>query len=111
MMLEVVLLLLAGMGSVLVSLALLAGMISAIRFVDERLNLRRIRKYAERIVPSLPEDDVSDEVAAVIAAAVATTLRRKAVVRRIRVFSAGGAWSSTGRLNIMASHHFGKRRT
>lgn len=110
-LLESVLLLVVGMGVVLISLTLLAWMIGGIKFVDEKLNLRRIRTYAERVAPTLPEDDVSDEVAAVIAAAVATTFRKKAVVRRIRVFSPGGAWSSTGRINIMASHHFGKRRT
>lgn len=111
-LLETVLLLVVGMTGVMVSLVFLAGMIAMFKIVDDRLNTWRIRRYAEKVAQKLPEDELSDELAAVIAAAVTTTLRKPVRVRRIRLFDAqaSGAWTSTGRLNIMASHHIARRK-
>lgn len=112
-LLEGLLLLAAGMTGVILSLLLLDWLIVGIRKADEAFNSWRIRTYTEKVAPTLTEDDVSDELAAVISAAVAATMKRPMVVRRIRLFDAhgGGAWSSTGRLNIMASHHIARRKT
>ena len=51
-------------------------------------------------------DLISDEVAAVIAAAVATTMGPKVRVRRIRHtgLEEAGVWSRQGRVIIMAGH-------
>jgi Na+-transporting methylmalonyl-CoA/oxaloacetate decarboxylase gamma subunit len=111
-LLESLLLLVVGMIGVMVSLLFLAAMIGAFKVVDEWLNSWKIRRYAEKVAVSLPQDELSDELAAVLAAAATTTLKRPVRIRRVRLFDAyaGGAWASTGRLNIMASHHIARRK-
>lgn len=111
-LLESLVLLFAGMTGVMLSLLFLAGMISAIKFLDERFNSWRIRRYSEKVATALPEDELSDEIAAIITAAVAATLKKPVRIRRLRLFDAdaGAAWSSMGRLNIMASHHIARRK-
>jgi sodium pump decarboxylase gamma subunit len=111
-LLESVLLLLVGMTGVMLSLVFLAGMIAMFKIVDERLNAWKIRRYSEKVAVKLPEDELSDERVAVITAAVSTILKKPIRIRRIRLFDAqaSGAWTSTGRLNIMASHHIARRK-
>jgi Na+-transporting methylmalonyl-CoA/oxaloacetate decarboxylase gamma subunit len=110
---ESLLLLAVGMTGVMASLVFLAAMIASFKMIDERMNSWKIRRYAERVATHLPEDEPGDELTAVIAAAVAATLRRPVRIRRVRLFNApgSGAWSSMGRLNIMASHHIARRKS
>ena len=63
--------------------------------------------------PVSVEQELSDELVAVIAAAAAETLTATIVVKRIQFLNdaATGAWATTGRLNIMASHQISKRNT
>lgn len=111
-LLESLLLLLVGMASVLASLLLLAGMISGLKTLDERINRLRIRRYSEKIESENKEDEVNDEFAAILAAAAMTTVRKPVLIRRVRFLeeTQGGAWASTGRLSIMASHRIIKRK-
>ena len=110
---EALLLMVAGLSAVFSALLLLAGMIRLLEWADTRLNSLRIRKYAEKVDSHQIEDDVNDEVVAVITAAIATTLKQPVVVRKIHFLSSGPgpAWAVTGRLNIMASHAIAKRKS
>jgi sodium pump decarboxylase gamma subunit len=110
---EAVLLLVVGMSIVFSALVLLAGMIGFLEWADTRINSLKIRKYAERVEAHQVDDDVNDEVVAVITAAITTTLKQPVVVRKIRFLSSGSepAWAVTGRLNIMASHAIAKRKS
>ena len=110
---EAVLLMVAGMSAVFSALLLLAGMIRLLEWTDTRLNSLRIRKYAEKLESHQIEDDVNDEVVAVITAAISTTLKQPVIVRKIRFLNSGPgpAWAVTGRLNIMASHAIAKRKS
>lgn len=109
---ESLLLLVVGMTIVLASLLLLAGMISGLKTLDERINRFRIRRYSEKVETEKKEDEVNDELVAILAAAVMTTLRKPVLVRKVRFLgeTQGGAWASTGRLSIMASHRIIKRK-
>lgn len=113
MILETLLLLVVGMGVVFAALFLLAGMIRAMEWTDRRINAFRIRTYAEKVETHKVDEEINDEVVAVIAAAVTAAIRKPVVVRRIRFLSDGPApaWSVTGRLNIMASHAIAKRKS
>jgi Na+-transporting methylmalonyl-CoA/oxaloacetate decarboxylase gamma subunit len=106
-------LLIVGLGGVFAALLLMAGMIWMMRSSDEWLNAFRIRRYAKKVEEKASEDEVNDEVIAVIAAATATALRRHVRIRKIRFLGtqAPGAWAVTGRLNVMASHQISKRKT
>jgi sodium pump decarboxylase gamma subunit len=110
---EAVLLLVVGMAVVFSALLLLAGMIRLLEWADRRINAVRIRTYATKVETHQVDDDVNDEIVAVITAAIATTLRKPVVVRKIRFLSSGSepAWAVTGRLNIMASHAITKRKS
>jgi sodium pump decarboxylase gamma subunit len=110
---ESFLLLVVGMSGVFLSLMFLAGMIWTFRFADEELNKRRIKKYAAKVETKQVEDDINDELVAVIVAAASATLHKAVTVRRVQFLGqqAGGAWSVTGRLNIMASHAISKRKS
>jgi hypothetical protein len=72
-----------------------------------------LRKDPVAETPAPAEEELSDELIAVIAAAAAETLIAKVVVRRIQFLNdtSTGAWATTGRLNIMASHQISKRNT
>jgi sodium pump decarboxylase gamma subunit len=112
-LLEAALLLVAGLTVTFTALGLLAGMIQVMNLLDERFNAFRIRRYSEKVETREVEEEINDELVAVITAAVESTLKRPVVIRRIRLF--GGvedpAWAVTGRLNIMASHAISKRRS
>lgn len=108
---EALLVLLVGMTTVFACLSLLALLIWAVRTVDERLNAWRIRSYAAT-VSTLPEEEINDELAAVIAAAAIAALRHPLEIRRMRFLGpeAGRTWTATGRLNIMGSHAVQRKR-
>ncbi len=110
---EALLLLVVGMASVFAALFLLAGMIRFLEWADSRINTIRIRKYADKVETHQVDDDVNDEIVAVITAAIAATIRKPVVVRKIRFLESGAepAWAVTGRLNIMASHAITKRKS
>lgn len=110
--LESAMLLIVGMGGVFAALLLMAGMIWMMRSSDEWLNAIRIKRYAKKVEEKPSDDEVNDEVIAVIAAATATALRRHVRVRKIRFLGAQapGAWAVTGRLNVMASHQISKKK-
>jgi hypothetical protein len=95
-----------GMGGVFCALLFLAGMIKLFQSTDEWLNRRRIRQYAEKVDSHEVDDALNDEIVAVLSAAVAITLKKRIVVRKIHFLDnrASGAWATTGRLNIMGSH-------
>lgn len=100
-----------GMTGVFSSLVLLAGVIWLMRSLDEWVNARRIRRYAASVEASDQPDELNDEIVAVISAAAALTLRRPVRVRRVQFLEdrPGTVWTSSGRLNIMASHALGRR--
>jgi len=109
---ESLLLLLVGMAVTLTSLSSLAGMIWVMKWVDEKLNARKIRTYAQKVETHQVDDEVNDEVVAVIAAAAAAAIKKRVTIKRITFLSPGPgqAWAVTGRLNIMASHAIAKRK-
>jgi sodium pump decarboxylase gamma subunit len=108
-----ILLLVIGMSVTITVLASLAGLIWLLKAVDEKVNSRRIRTYAEKVETHKVDVDVNDEIVAVLAAAAAATLRRPVSIRRVRFLipSAEPAWAVTGRLNIMASHAISRRKS
>ena len=109
---ESVVLLAVGVTGVFVCLLLLALMIWAFRTADEWLNKKRIQKYSERVESHLADEDINDELVAVLSAAASSILKKHIKVRRIHFLgdTEGTSWASTGRLNIMASHLIPKRK-
>jgi sodium pump decarboxylase gamma subunit len=100
------------LGIVLVTFVVLIVAVRVIRWADERLNALRIAEYAQKVESHQIDDELNDEVIAVITAAVAATLKKPVLVRTIRFLSTDSepAWAVTGRLNIMASHAIAKRK-
>jgi sodium pump decarboxylase gamma subunit len=113
LLLEATLILAVGMLVVFLSLLLFAGLIVALRAADEQFNLFRIRRYTRRLAATPEPQEVHDELVAVLTAAVTVAMRRPVRIRRMRFLDGGapGAWTSTGRLNIMASHHVPRRKS
>ena len=109
-LIEALLVLVAGMSVVFVSLSALAGMIWFIKAADEKINALRIRWYSKKVAAD--PDEIHDELAAVISAAVFTVLRKPVIIRKIHFLDnrSGDAWAVTGRLNIMASRPIRKRK-
>ncbi len=109
---ESLLVLVVGMAVTLTALSSLAGMIWAMKWADEKLNTRKIRTYAQKVEMRQVDDEVNDEVVAVIVAAATAVLKRRVTMKRITFLSPGPgqAWAVTGRLNIMASHAIAKRK-
>ncbi len=109
---EALLLMAVGMTSVIVILFLMALFIAAGKWLDEKINAYRIRRYATKIEKKGIPDELNDEIVAVITAAVMTTYRKKIRVRKIRFLdhTTQPTWAITGRLNIMGSHLITKRK-
>lgn len=109
-LLEALLVLVVGLVVVFISLGLLAGMIWLIKAVDEKINALRIRLYSKK-VETEPEE-IHDELAAVISAAVFSIMKKPVIIRKIHFLDnrSGDAWAVTGRLNIMASRPIRKRK-
>lgn len=109
---ESVLLLIVGMGGVLLSLSAFAVMIWLFKVLDEKFNAYRIRHYSETIEIKPAEDELNDELIAVIAAAATAVMKKPVVIKKIHFLNqaAGSSWAVTGRLNIMASHLISKRK-
>jgi len=112
-LIESVLLLVVGLTVVFLALILLAGMIRLLEWTDRRVNSLRIKKYAEKVETHKVDEEINDEIVAVLSAAVSTTLRRPVRIRKIRFLTGepAEAWAVTGRLNIMASHAITRRKS
>lgn len=109
---ESLLLLVIGMAGVFSSLVVLAGMIWIIRKTDETINAWRIRNYSKKVEQHKVDPEINDELIVVLAGAVEATIKKRAVIRRIRFIDRDFApsWAVTGRINIMASHSIQKRK-
>jgi Na+-transporting methylmalonyl-CoA/oxaloacetate decarboxylase gamma subunit len=105
--------LVVGLGGVFSALLLLAGMIWLLKSADEWINRSRIRKYARKAETTTEEEGLNDEIVAVITAAATAAMRRRVRVKTVRFLAplTAGAWSSSGRLNIMASHQISRRKS
>jgi sodium pump decarboxylase gamma subunit len=108
---DALLVLLVGMAAVFACLSVLALLIWVVRSADETLNARKIRSYAAT-VPGLPEEEINDELVAVITAAAVAAVKRPLEIRRMRFLGpeGGRTWAATGRLNIMGSHAVQRKR-
>ena len=106
-------LLVVGMGGVFAALLLLAGMIWLLKWADEFANGLRIRRYAREAESAAEEEGLNDEIVAVLTAAATAAARRRVRVKTVRFLAplTAGAWSSSGRLNIMASHQISRRKS
>jgi len=113
LLLDASLVLVVGMGVVVLSLLMFAGLIVVLRASDERFNIFRIRRYTARVEAEPVHEDVNDELVAVLTAAIAVAIRKPVRIRRMRFLdtASAGAWTSTGRLNIMASHAIPRRKS
>jgi len=112
-LLESFLLMVAGMAATLSVLGALAGLIWVLKTVDEKLNSRRIKTYADKVETHKVDVELNDEVVAVLAAVASVVLKRPISIRRVRFLKPAteeGAWAVTGRLNIMASHAISRRK-
>jgi hypothetical protein len=91
----------------LVLLVLVAAKTGLLRILDQRLNTPR------PATPRHESGEITEEVIAVLTAAAAAMLDDAVRVRRVRMFTgeSGNAWTSVGRLNIMASHSLARRKT
>ncbi len=112
LLLDASLVLVVGMGVVVLSLLMFAGLIVVLRASDERFNIFRIRRYNAKVEAAPAHEGVNDELVAVLTAAAAVAIRKPVRIRRMRFLdtASAGAWTSTGRLNIMASHAIPKRK-
>jgi Na+-transporting methylmalonyl-CoA/oxaloacetate decarboxylase gamma subunit len=112
-LLESSLLLVAGMVGVFSALFLMAGMIWLMKSSDEWINALRIRTYARKVETKQIEDELNDEIVAVLAAAATMAVKRPLRIRKVRFLGTQerGAWAVTGRLNVMASHQITRRKT
>jgi Na+-transporting methylmalonyl-CoA/oxaloacetate decarboxylase gamma subunit len=111
---ESLLLLVVGMSVTITVLGALAGLIWTLKFVDEKVNSRRIKTYADKVETHKVDVDMNDEVVAVLAAAASVMLKRPISIRRVRFLKPAAdeaAWAVTGRLNIMASHAISRRKS
>lgn len=112
-LLESVLLLIVGMTATVSVLGGLAGLIWVLKTVDELVNSRRIKSYADKVETRKVDVELNDEIVALLAAAATVMLRRPVSIRRIRFLKPDvePAWAVTGRLNIMASHAISRRKS
>jgi Na+-transporting methylmalonyl-CoA/oxaloacetate decarboxylase gamma subunit len=112
-LIETTLILMIGMTVVFLSLLMFAGLIVALRSLDERFNLFRIRRYTAKVESTPDRQDVNDELVAVLTAAAAVAMRKPVRIRRMRFLEStpAGAWTNVGRLNIMASHAISRRKS
>jgi sodium pump decarboxylase gamma subunit len=102
-------LMLIGMGVVFTALLSLQGFVNGITLLDRGLSrLFSKKKETPAAVEDLPPatDGISDEEAAVIAAAVTAAVGAPAIVHHVRTLrdESQENWSRVGRLDIMSSH-------
>lgn len=86
------------------SLELIAGRLDILLDRLDKLDERMARlERAVKAAGPPPADTVSDELALVIAAAVAAYLGKRPHIRQIRL-AGSAAWAQQGRVSIQASH-------
>jgi methylmalonyl-CoA carboxyltransferase large subunit len=78
----------------------LGALLDRLDKLDERM--ARLEQEVKAAAPP-PADDVSEELALVIAAAVAAYLGKRPRIRQIRLLGSA-AWAQQGRVSIQASH-------
>ena len=78
----------------------LGAMLDRLDKLDERM--ARLEQEVKAAAPP-PADTVSEELALVIAAAVAAYLGKRPRIRQIRLLGSA-AWAQQGRVSIQASH-------
>jgi sodium pump decarboxylase gamma subunit len=105
--------LVVGLSATFLCLLFLSAMIWSFKSIDERLNMWRIQRYAQKVEGDPHSDGVRDEIVAVIAAAITAAVRRPIVIRRVRFLESDrtGSWAVTGRINVMASHAITRRKS
>lgn len=105
---ESLVLLVVGMTGVLLSLAFLALVIWTMKVVDEKLNARKISKYATKVDTQPSDIGVNDEIVAIITAAAMAEIKKAITVKRIHFIdpNVGSSWASSGRSHMMASRKF-----
>ncbi len=93
------------MSVVMCVMALLVGVLYAFQAFSRR-------QAAAAAAPVLPEDGVTPELVAVLAAAATAALGKSVVVRRIHVLRPPGQenWSRVGRIDILRSHRLDPKR-
>ena len=92
------------MSVVMCVMALLVGVLYAFQAVSHRM--------AAAAAPAGPEDGVTPEIVAVLAAAATAALGKSVVVHRIHVLRPAGQenWSRVGRIDILRSHRMDPKR-
>ena len=95
------------MSVVMCVMALLVGVLYAFQAFS-----RRQAAAVAAAAPALPEDGVTPELVAVLAAAATAALGKSVVVRRIHVLRPPGQenWSRVGRIDILRSHRLDPKR-
>ena len=96
------------MSVVMCVMALLVGVLYAFQFVSRR----QAAASASAAASVVPEDGITPELVAVLAAAATAALGRSVVVRRIHVLRPAGQenWSRVGRIDILRSHRMDPKR-
>jgi Na+-transporting methylmalonyl-CoA/oxaloacetate decarboxylase gamma subunit len=96
------------MSVVMCVMALLVGVLYGFQFVSRRQAAGTARAAAAAV----PEDGVTPELVAVLAAAAHAALGKSVVVRRINVLRRSGQenWSRVGRIDILRSHRMDQKR-
>lgn len=96
------------MSVVMCVMALLVGVLYAFQAVTRR----QAAAAAAGEAAAVPEDGVTPELVAVLAAAATAALGRSVVVRRIHVLRPAGQenWSRVGRIDILRSHRLDPKR-
>ena len=89
-------------------MALLVGVLYAFQFATRR----QAAAQAAAVATAVPEDGITPELGAVLAAAATAALGRSVVVRRINVLRPTGQenWSRVGRIDILRSHRMDPKR-
>ena len=97
---------LACMSVVMCVMALLVGVLYALQAVSRR------QAASAAAAAALPEDGITPELVAVLAAAAHAALGKSVVIRRIHVLRPAGQenWSRVGRIDILRSHRMEPKR-
>ena len=89
-------------------MALLVGVLYAFQYVSRR----QAAVTATAAAAAVPEDGVTPELVAVLAAAATAALGKSVIVRRINILRPTGQenWSRVGRIDILRSHRLDPKR-
>lgn len=99
------------MSVVMCVMALLVGVLYGFQAITRRQQAAASAASAAA-TPVVPEDGVTPELVAVLAAAATAALGKPVVVRRIHVLRPAGQenWSRVGRIDILRSHRLDPKR-